>query len=798
MATTEEQLLASSLETNRLLRGGGGGGYSGGGGSSVSGMGGSISSAALSGLNSAAQSAVVGLGRLSSGTATAGDALGVFSSAISAIPGIGGTLGKIVQTLGEGVINVNNTMKETGKYGVTMGQNIGEFNSAVLGARMTMPEFQEQIRKNSLAISGLGSTMDRAAANYLTFTKGLQESKFVEQMKLAGVTAQEVSEIGLTSLANKRGVDMSTEKAQQDAMTAAIELAAQMNETSRITGKSREAMQSEVKARSESAVIKASIALLGPEAQAQYTNMTAKLAGLGSSVTDVADEITSGGIRTKEGAAKLAAMGPAAAVFQSAVKAQMNAKTVEEKKAASDQMDRAKLAITEYQRTTEFLEMVKTGVGSAADAARAQYTGNLEAASALAKKAEEATRLANATPGTPGAVPKTAAQLAAEQKAEVSVTKEAAPEAALSRTINAVDRTFKDVSAGIGLSTKEMNSNIANSSAAFKQLYTTGMLAPKSQEDTLKKGKEIVGLGPKGFGVAPSPTYTNAALPSTGIDASGNILPVDKTVKRATGSLGATGGLLEDFGKGTPAILHGKEGVVTEKQLTDIIGQAKDLGKLTTPEKEPGISRSDLTDIIGKVTDTGRNTNISTKELTESLAQSNSVNTDRQSTKKSKSEEPSGIFSIVSQLKELVNNVSATPLKDNPVPLSGPGLINYLSEHFSKNKSTVTIPQPPSIGEISSNIKSSLTTFANEQTSSKTQQLDKTTGGDNQVSNAENIKYSAGLSNESGQGIQEEMLKELTMLNTNITQLIQYSSDAVDASKNQVRATKSLSGNRFA
>jgi hypothetical protein len=777
MATTEEQLLASSLETNRLLRGGGGGGYSGGGGSSGSGMGGSISSAALSGLNSAAQSAVVGLGRLSSGTATAGDALGVFSSAIKALPEIGGTLGKIVQTLGEGVINVNNTMKETGKYGVTMGQNIGEFNSAVLGARMTMPEFQEQIRKNSLAISGLGSTMDRAAANYLTFTKGLQESKFVEQMKLAGVTAQEVSEIGLASLANKRGVDMSTKQAQQDAMTAAIELAAQMNETSRITGKSREAMQSEVKARSESAVIKASIALLGPEAQAQYTNMTAKLQGLGSSVTDVADEITSGGIRTKEGAAKLAAMGPAAAGFQAAVQAQMNAKTVEEKKAASDQMDRAKLALTEYQQTTQFLQMVRTGVGAASDAARAQYTGNIEAASALAKKAEEATRLAGVTPGTPGAVPKTAAQLAAEQKAEVSVTKEAAPEAALSRTINAVDRTFKDVSAGIGLSTKEMNSNIANSSAAFKQLYTTGMLAPKSQEDTLKKGKEIVGLGPKGFGVAPSPTYTNAALPSTGIDASGNILPVDKTVKRATGSLGATGSLLEDFGKGTPAILHGKEGVVTEKQLTDIIGQAKDLGK---------------------VTDTGRNTNISTKELTESLAQSNSVNTDRQSTKKSKSEEPSGIFSIVSQLKELVNNVSATPLKDNPVPLSGPGLINYLSEHFSKNKSTVTIPRPPSIGEISSNIKSSLTTFANEQTSSKTQQLDKTTGGDNQVSNAENIKYSAGLSNELGQGIQEEMLKELTMLNTNITQLIQYSSDAVDASKNQIRATKSLSGNRFA
>jgi muramidase (phage lysozyme) len=36
---------------------------------------------------------------------------------------------------------------------------------------------------------------------------------------------------------------------------------------------------------------------------------------------------------------------------------------------------------------------------------------------------------------------------------------------------------------------------------------------------------------------------------------------------RSGGSLGATNKLIEDFGKGTPVMLHGREGVITEKQL---------------------------------------------------------------------------------------------------------------------------------------------------------------------------------------------------------------------------------------
>jgi hypothetical protein len=48
--------------------------------------------------------------------------------------------------------------------------------------------------------------------------------------------------------------------------------------------------------------------------------------------------------------------------------------------------------------------------------------------------------------------------------------------------------------------------------------------------------------------------------------------------QRAGGSLAAAGSLIEDFGKGTPAMLHGREGVITEQQLQQFGDMAMKVG----------------------------------------------------------------------------------------------------------------------------------------------------------------------------------------------------------------------------
>lgn len=55
--------------------------------------------------------------------------------------------------------------------------------------------------------------------------------------------------------------------------------------------------------------------------------------------------------------------------------------------------------------------------------------------------------------------------------------------------------------------------------------------------------------------------------------------------QRANGSLGAKGSLIEDFGRGTPAMLHGREGVITEDQLSTLVKTSMAAGQDSTKEK---------------------------------------------------------------------------------------------------------------------------------------------------------------------------------------------------------------------
>jgi hypothetical protein len=68
-------------------------------------------------------------------------------------------------------------------------------------------------------------------------------------------------------------------------------------------------------------------------------------------------------------------------------------------------------------------------------------------------------------------------------------------------------------------------------------------------------------------------------------------------VQKATGSWGTTGKLIENFGTGTPAELHGKEGVITEDQLNQIMAYAMKSGG----ENKLGASIDKLNMLTGQV-----------------------------------------------------------------------------------------------------------------------------------------------------------------------------------------------------
>lgn len=102
----------------------------------------------------------------------------------------------------------------------------------------------------------------------------------------------------------------------------------------------------------------------------------------------------------------------------------------------------------------------------------------------------------------------------------------------------------------------------------IKEEKGAGSAFKKYQEETKGEGKTFAGSVFDGV----------AKIAAGTLDITGQVLGLDKAianalgigVKRQKGSLGEAGKLIEDWGSGTLAMLHGKEGVITENQLMNM------------------------------------------------------------------------------------------------------------------------------------------------------------------------------------------------------------------------------------
>jgi hypothetical protein len=122
-----------------------------------------------------------------------------------------------------------------------------------------------------------------------------------------------------------------------------------------------------------------------------------------------------------------------------------------------------------------------------------------------------------------------------------------------------MDVFMKDAAAGAAKGFSTLNSETGNLIGNFKGI--NNILKPYKQEE----------LSP-GAIITNSKSLIQEAMPVKTAPKSAK--PADyEPVKRQEGSMGTVGKWIEDFGKGTPAVLHGKEGVITEKQFNDLFNK---------------------------------------------------------------------------------------------------------------------------------------------------------------------------------------------------------------------------------
>ena len=504
------------------------------------------------------------------------------------------------------------TWQQASNVGIGFNNDAIGLRTSVAQTRLSTEEWGDTIKKGAIGFTALGGTMTDSAKKFNQMSASFSDTTAADELRKIGFTTKEYNDVLAISLASKKGQDLSTLEGQRKANMAAADLALEMDKVAQLTGVSRREQQEALQEKQKNARVQATIELEirkgGKDAADSYLNMSTKLKGVG--LDKLGDELYTGQALSQKAIAQMNALGPAGNQLREAITATKNAKSEEEKAAAKAMMDRAQSAIAERQTSTEYLTMVQRGQGDVAEAAgegmiaARNYNKGIEEVQAefkaqgkaltteqarqvLAERAKKPVDIATGkdkTSGEAAAAKTTEAYVLAQARAADGAAKleKAFNDANKAITANgtATRKGIDQLNAGLAnvkpstlrpgeTSTGRERLGLANSEAAGKTLdegakgnfREAGKMAGTAIIEAVRNLKDI----------------TTGAINVTGGILNGNkpVTPVGETAPRVSRAGGSPNidNMLEDFGKETPAMLHGKEAVLTKEQLTSLVSK---------------------------------------------------------------------------------------------------------------------------------------------------------------------------------------------------------------------------------
>ena len=248
-------------------------------------------------------------------------------------------------------------------------------------AGITVDQYRQALNNSGGALNGLGGTAQLGSERLLKLGnavlsgeegfgklgKQLVESNRMSTAELANITL--ISQYG--SKANLDDIEQ-----RKKASIAAGVLAAEIDKTAAITGRSRTAIAAELEERLKSPAIQGALNQMNEEQRQGFIKSQAAISGMGKGVSDLGATLAVGGRLSQENQMQLMAMGPAAGEFQRAMRMSAVAQTDDQKRQAAEAVERAKARVTEFQSSAQFSAMMNRSTPEVAAALQKSYQEN--------------------------------------------------------------------------------------------------------------------------------------------------------------------------------------------------------------------------------------------------------------------------------------------------------------------------------------------------------------------------------------------------------------------------------------
>jgi len=159
-----------------------------------------------------------------------------FSGPLStAAGGVGTAYTTLKDTFKDGM----STWQDLSKTGANFGNDIIGMTAAAKGSRLTLDEFASVIKNNSSALIGLGGNAAAGAQNFAKLSKEMADSGVTDQLRMMGMTSKDINEVLAIQLAGQQTINMGDAQAKAKAIQSATALAFEMDQMSKLTGRSR-------------------------------------------------------------------------------------------------------------------------------------------------------------------------------------------------------------------------------------------------------------------------------------------------------------------------------------------------------------------------------------------------------------------------------------------------------------------------------------------------------------------------------------------------------------------------------